>query len=83
MSVNVDATKWQFSRQMDKQTLVWGTWVAQSVEHLTWGFGSCHDLTVCDLEPRLGFCTDRVDPAWDSLSPPSLSAPAPSLKINK
>ena len=24
----------------------WGSWVAQSVEHLTLGFGSGHDLTV-------------------------------------
>ena len=63
--------------------------MAQSVKHPTLGFGSGHDLMVCEFEPRTGLYTDSSEPAWDSLSPslslslslPSLSAP-PS-KISK
>ena len=33
---------------------IWGTWVAQSVEHLTLGLGSGHDLRVMILSPTLG-----------------------------
>ena len=51
----------------------WGTWVAQSVKHLTSDFGSGHDLTIRGIELHVGLCTDSVEPAWDSLSP-SLSA---------
>ena len=52
----------------------WGTWVAQSVKHLTLDLGS--DFTVCETEPRVGLCADREEPAWDSLSPSlSLSLP--------
>ena len=62
--------------------------MAQSVKHLTLGFSSGHDLTVCGIEPLIGLCTDSGEPAWDSLSP---SLPAPPLltlslslsKINK
>ena len=43
--------------------------MAQSVEQLTLGFGSGHDLTVCECEPLVGLCADSVEPAWDSLSP--------------
>ena len=43
----------------------WGTWVTQSVKHLTLGFGSGHELTVCEIEP----C---------GILSPSLSAPPPS-----
>ena len=42
------------------------------------GFGSGHELSV------IGFCTDSVEPAWDSL--PSVSASTLhvlSLKISK
>ena len=35
--------------------------MAQVVERLTLSFGSGHDLTVCELEPRI--CTDRGEPA--------------------
>ena len=66
----------------------WGTWVAQSVKLLTLGFGSGHDLPVCKFEPRIGLCTDSVEPAQDSLSLPlslslslSLSACALSLSL--
>ena len=61
--------------------------MAQSVKHLTLGFGSGHELTVREFEPSIWFCADSGEPAWDSLSP-SLSAPpqlmrAHALKINK
>ena len=38
-------------------------WVARSVKPLTLDFGSGHDLTVCESEPRIGLCTDSKDPA--------------------
>ena len=66
----------------------WGTWVAQSVQHLALDFGLGHDLTVHEIEPCVGLCADNKEPAWDSLS---LSLPLPcllahalsgSLKIN-
>ena len=52
----------------------WGAWVAQSVMHLTLGFGSGHDLIVCGINPCVRVHADSAEPAWDSLSP-SLSAP--------
>ena len=60
-----------------------GNWVAQSVKHLTLGFGSGHDLMVHEFEP----CTISAGLAWDSLFPslslcPSCS-PSISLRINK
>ena len=58
-----------------------GTWAAQSFERLTLGFSSGHDLTVHEFKPRIGLCTDSVEPAWDSLSLPL--PPPPLLKINK
>ena len=54
--------------------VLWGTWVAQSVKHLTPRFGLGHDLLVRGFEPRIGPCADSAEPAWDSLSPfPSAS----------
>ena len=53
--------------------------------------GSGHDLTIDGFKALIGFSTDNMEPAWDSLSP-SLSAPPPlswvqslslSFKINK
>ena len=64
-----------------------GTWVTQSVKHLTLDFRSGHGLTVHEFEPGIRLCADSVVPAWDSLSPfisvlPSLVL-SRSLKINK
>ena len=61
-----------------------GTWVAQSVKHLT--FSSGHDLTVCGFRPHIGLSAVSKEPASDYLSP-SLFAPpllifSLSLKIN-
>ena len=42
--------------------------MAQSVEHLTRGFGSGDDLMVCECEPDIGLCDDSMRSAWDSLS---------------
>ena len=38
-----------------------GTWVSQSVEHLTLDFGSGHHLTVPETEPHVGFCMDSAN----------------------
>ena len=62
--------------------MVWGTWVAQSVNYLTLDFSSGHVLMVREFRPCVRSCVDSAEPAWDSLSH-SLSAPAPSLNINK
>ena len=43
-----------------------GAWVAQSVEHLTFGFGSGHDPRVVGLSPMSGYMLS-TEPAWDSL----------------
>ena len=45
-----------------------GALVSQSVERLTFDFGSGHDLTVCGFKPWVRLCADSADPAWDSLS---------------
>ena len=37
---------------------------------LTLDFGSEHDLAVCEVESRFGFCADGTEPALDSLSLP-------------
>ena len=42
--------------------------MVQSVKHLTLDFGLGHDLMVHELEPHIGLCVDRAEPAWDSLS---------------
>ena len=39
-----------------------GTWAAQSVKCPTLGFGSGHDLTVCEFKPRVELCADSVEP---------------------
>ena len=51
--------------------------MAQSVMCPTLVFGSGHDLTVRELEPRIGLRVDSVEPAWDSLPPHP--APPPHL----
>ena len=51
-----------------KKGLLRGTWVAQSVQHLTLGFGSGHDLSVCGFEPHVGLCANSTEPAWNSVS---------------
>ena len=57
--------------------------MAQSIERLTLGFSSGHDLTVCEFEPHVGLHPGSAELAWDSLSP-SLSAPPPlSLSLLK
>ena len=43
--------------------LLWGTWVAQSVNHLTRDFGSGHGLTLHGFEPHVGFCAGSEVPA--------------------
>ena len=55
--------------------------VAQSVKCPTLGFGSGHDLTVHELEPRVGLCAGSSEPAWDSLSLSPCPSPARSLSL--
>ena len=56
-----------------KDSISWGTWVAQLVKHLT---GSDRDLTVREFELASGsvLTAESLEPASDSVSP-SLSAP--------
>ena len=42
--------------------------LAQLVKRPTLDFGSGHDLTVREFEPRVGLCADNTEPAWDSQS---------------
>ena len=63
----------QFSK--DKNKRMRGAQVVQLVKDLTLDFGSGHDLMVHEIKHHMGFCTDRMEPAWDPLSIP--------LKINK
>ena len=52
-----------------------GTWVAQSVEHLT-RLQSGHNLTICEFEPHTGLCADGEEPeAWILCLPLSLPLP--------
>ena len=37
--------------------------MAQSVKRLTLDFGSGHDLTVYEFEPRIGLRVDSMEPA--------------------
>ena len=59
------------------------------MKHPTLGFGSGHDLTVCEFKPHVELCTDSVESAWDSVSLPLHAPPlltlslSLSLKINK
>ena len=56
----------------------WGTWVTQSVKHVTLDFSSGHDLTISEIKPYFGLCTNSAKPAWDSLSLSlSISLPLP------
>ena len=59
-----------------------GAWVAQSVKHLTLGFGSGHDLTVCEFESSVRLHTNETETPSDGLSP-SLSAPPTSVSLSK
>ena len=57
--------------------MVRGPGVTQVVKHPTLGFGSGHDLRICECEPCVRLCADSPEPAWDSLS--LLSLPLPCL----
>ena len=53
--------------------------MAWSVERLTLGFNSGHNLEVCGFEPHPRLCADSVVPAWDSVS---LSLKITNFKIH-
>ena len=63
----------------------WCTYMAHLVKCPALGFGLSHDLKVREFKPCIGLCTDRIEPAWDSLSLPLPSSHACtlSLKISK
>ena len=48
----------------------------------TLGFSSGHDLTVCGFKPHVRLCADGVEPAWDSLSAPSLAQLLPTCAVS-
>ena len=52
---------------MLKSTPDQGAWVPQVVKHLALDVGLGHDLVVHGIEPHVGLCADRMEPAWDSL----------------
>ena len=43
----------------------------QLVKHPTLDFSSGLDLTVREFKPQVRLCVDSVEPAWDSLPPPT------------
>ena len=47
---------------------------------MTLDFGSGHDPTAREFEPRVGLYKDSTKPAWDSLCP--LSAPPPAFALS-
>ena len=56
--------------------------VAQSVERLTFDFGSGHDLTICEMEPHAGLYANSAEPAWDSPSLPLPGLPAHTCALS-
>jgi len=72
-NAHVIVTPLNFLKSCSKTPSFRGTWVAQSIEHLTLGFGTGHDLRIMDpalhLAPRLA----------GSLFEDSLSLPLPLL----
>ena len=56
--------------------------MAQSVKCPTLDFGSGHDLMVHGFKPRVGLCTDSIEPAWDSLSPSVSLYPSPICTLS-
>ena len=60
----------------------WGAWVAQSVES---NFGSGHDLTVREFEPRVGsvLTAQSLEPISDSVSPPLSTPPLLTLCVSQ
>jgi len=55
---------------MNKKCYLWGSWMAQLVEHLTPGFGSGHDLRVPGSKPLVGSTLSEESlPLSLSLSP--------------
>ena len=60
-----------------------GALVPQFNKHPTLGFGSGHDLMICEFRPQVRLCTDSTEPAWDSLSLSLFPTPACSLSLSK
>ena len=62
-----------------------GSWVGESVKHLTLNFGLGHDLMVCEFEPHIRVCVGSSEPLGFflplSLCPLPLLVLSLSLKI--
>ena len=55
--------------------------MAPSVKRPTLDFSSSHDLTVCEIRPRVRLYADSVEPAWDTLSLSLSASPPRSLSL--
>ena len=54
-----------------------------SVKRPTPDLGSGRDLTLREIEPRVGLCTDSAEPAWDSPSPSPSAPPLLAHSLSK
>ena len=53
------------------------------MRHLTPDFSSGHNIAVGEIEPRVRFCADNTESAWDSLPlPPFVLSPAHTLTLS-
>ena len=75
------------THELFKLKQIWGTWVAQLAKCPTLNNGSGHNLMNREIELHIGLCTDRIEPAWDFLSPlfalPSASSCSLSPSLSK
>ena len=55
--------------------------VQASVKHPTLGFGSGHDLMVCEFEPHVGLCADGAS-LLGIVSLPLSLCPSPTLALS-
>ena len=56
-------------------------WLSWLSVHPTPGFGSGHDLEVCEFEPHIGLCANSTEPAWEALSLSFSDPPLPSVSL--
>ena len=54
--------------------------MALSVGHPTLGFGSGHDVVICEFEPHIALCAVITEPALDPLPP--LPRPSPTRALS-
>ena len=62
---NVLERRWEFQKgRVEARLQELGRLVAQAVKCQALGFGSAHDLTLREFEPRIRLCADSAGPAW-------------------